>query len=447
MYGHTYVPVMAFRFGGSTNVYYVVCGIFHFTALLAGQSNTRYSIDERWRAAFYYHVSNKMTTIYNSADAACCSILFCKLCLKAKVMATGLVVIPYDDVVAPTSSPDLLHKLEQAFGPSGLGIIGIQNVPEFVTVKQSLLPLSHSLAHLPAHELEALEDPSSMYNAGWSHGKEKLKADVPDFAKGSFYFNPIADVPGTADDRATYPVSYPCNKWPTTSLPQLEPVAKQMGRILQDVAIHLSKHIDAYAHSKVPTYAPTTLYDTLQNTEKVKGRLLYYYPLSSELQSSSEDSWIGWHNDSGFLTALAGDLYVDHTTGTPVADIPKEAGLYVVDRIHPSRTVKVDLPSDCMAIQIGECTQILTGGAVVATPHCVRGVCSHNIARASLACFIDTPPTFPLSIPRDCAVESMLQESSTTRVPPLSKRWIPNQTFGTFLQTTFQMYYHWNNES
>ena len=35
-----------------------------------------------------------------------------------------------------------------------------------------------------------------MYNVGWSHGKEKL-GDKPDFAKGSFYANPLFDEPGT----------------------------------------------------------------------------------------------------------------------------------------------------------------------------------------------------------------------------------------------------------
>jgi hypothetical protein len=43
---------------------------------------------------------------------------------------------------------------------------------------------------------KALEHEPSMYNVGWSHGKEKL-GDTPDFAKGSFYANPLYDEPGT----------------------------------------------------------------------------------------------------------------------------------------------------------------------------------------------------------------------------------------------------------
>ena len=354
-----------------------------------------------------------------------------------------LVIVDYNELLPNSSNSDLLTKLEQAFGPSGTGLIGIRNVPDFVQAKNDLLPLAYQLAHLPESELQALEDPTSMYNAGWSHGKEKLKADVPDIYKGSFYFNPLVDVPGTKEDREQYPVSYPPNKWPTSSLPPLEPAAKRLGSLMKDVSVHLAKHIDAYAHQQNPNYAPTTLYDALKDTIKAKGRLLYYYPLPENNGiNQSEDSWIGWHNDSGFLTCLPGDLYMNPTTGQAVENPPPDAGLYVVDRSNQVQQVKI--PQDCMAIQMGECTQLLTGGSVVATPHCVRGC--PQLARASLACFIDTPPSFPLQLPKGSTIESTMAKESN-RVPPLSKRWNPDMTFGDFLQKTFQMYYEFSNES
>jgi isopenicillin N synthase-like dioxygenase len=278
----------------------------------------------------------------------------------------------------------------------------------------------------------------SLYNAGWSHGKEKLKANTPDTAKASFYFNPVVDVPGSAEDREKYPVSYPINKWPQKTLPNLEPAAKRLGCLMKGVAVHLSKHIDAYAHSHNPKYPPQMLYNTLKDTEKVKGRLLYYYPLP-ESTPESEDSWIGWHNDSGYLTALAGDIYMD-PSGKILTESPSpSAGLYIVD--GNNNVCKVDLPSDCMAIQMGECTQIVTGGAVVATPHCVKG--APNLARVSLVCFIDTPPSTQLSVPEGSTSDTVLAKTSV-RVPPLADRWANDMTFGDFLQKTFEMYYEWN---
>jgi isopenicillin N synthase-like dioxygenase len=392
---------------------------------------------------------------------------------------TKLVIVDYRDVqdtsLSSSSSLLLQAALEQAFGPLGCGILGISNVPTFEQAKTDLLPLAHRLAHLPTSELIALEDPTSFYNAGWSHGKEQLRPDQPDLAKGSFYFNPLLDVPGTEHDRITYPASYPCNKWPSSSsLPELEPAAKCMGQLMKQVAVDLSRHIDAYAHSKNPSYGPTTLYDALVDTEKAKGRLLYYFPLppsteenesisddndndnavTTKCSNATEDSWIGWHNDSGFLTALAGDLYVHGTTGEALdpTEIPPEAGLYVIEKQN-NGVLKIELPPHCMAVQMGECTQILTGGALVATPHCVRGASSSDIpiARASLACFIDTPPTFPLSVPPGLDRESVIGQQQVqgqqqkSRIPPLEARWTNNgMPFGEFLAQTFQMYYGWS---
>ena len=141
-----------------------------------------------------------------------------------------LVIVDYQEIA---SSKDLSVQLDRAFGghlsssdSSPLGIIAVRNVPNFVSAKQNFLPLAHALAHLDAQYLEQeLSDPESMYNAGWSHGKEKL-GDEPDFAKASYYFNPLTDKPGTDAEREKYPASYPCNKWPNEEeVPQLKQVS------------------------------------------------------------------------------------------------------------------------------------------------------------------------------------------------------------------------------
>jgi isopenicillin N synthase-like dioxygenase len=153
---------------------------------------------------------------------------------------------------------------------------------------------------------------------------------------------------------------------------------------------------------------------------------------------------IGWHNDSGFLTALAGDMYVNHVTGEKVDCPDPTAGLYVIGRTTCGDILKVDLPPDCVAVQVGECTQIVTGGAVQATPHCVRGSSVSGIARISLPCFVDTIPGFRLTMPAGCTREQVLAADCTDKVPPLSARWESDDvTFGDFLRTTFAMYYDW----
>lgn len=353
-------------------------------------------------------------------------------------------IIDYADLQADQTK-DLQSIFETAFGPEGSGIIAVRNVPGFVDAKTRLLPMAHTLQGLPADYLEEkLVDPKSLYNSGWSLGKEKMGDGAPDTAKGSFYYNPCTDTPGTELDRQTYPLSYPTNLWPSKEvMPEFEEAAKTLGCLMKKVTVDLSRHLDAYLQIKVPSYQPNTLYHAIEETEKVKCRLLYYFP---QQENKKPTSWIGWHNDSGFLTALAGDLYLDHTTGKVLDTCPDDqAGLYVADRqdeIH-----RVVIPPDCMAIQMGECTQILSGGVVCATPHWVRAAKAPNVSRVSLAAFVDTPPQFPLYTPKGQSKEYVCHsDQQSKRVPPLEKRWTENgMAFGDFLTQTFEMYYNWTS--
>lgn len=370
---------------------------------------------------------------------------------RGKSASGSLVIVDYHELIDPTKNKEQLQeKVENAFGLNGIGIIGIRNVPGFVDAKFELLSLAHSLANLPEQELKEMEVPETLYNTGWSHGKEMLKNGIPDWNKASFYFNPLVDVPGTKEERIKFPLSYPSNRWPkTSSLPTFKTSSRRLGSLMKDVAVELSKHIDDYAKSKNSSYQPETLFQTLANTDKVKGRLLYYYPLANGdkkeqlICDKSEDSWIGWHNDSGFLTCLSGGLFME-PDGTILPSSPcDDAGLYVMDR--NDQILQVKLPSDCMGIQIGECTQILTGGEVIATPHCVKG--APNVARTSFACFIDTPPTYSLRAPSTQSSSAGYPAFSSSRVPPLSKRWYDGIPFGEFLEKTFKMYYDFDPSS
>ena len=47
---------------------------------------------------------------------------------------------------------------------------------------------------LPEEARVRCEDPTSLYNFGWSHGKEVL-GSAPDTHKGSYYANPLLDAP------------------------------------------------------------------------------------------------------------------------------------------------------------------------------------------------------------------------------------------------------------
>ena len=240
-----------------------------------------------------------------------------------------LVIMDYKDLVALSNCAEeekqskLFPLLNKAFGATSttsnnnnnnndpanaqsLGLIAIRNIPNFIQAKDAFLPLAHKLATLPTDYLATyLTDEISMYNAGWSYGKEKLKDDKPDLAKASFYFNPVTDEPGSKEDRKMYPASYPVNKWPhEDKIPNFDKCGKNLGLIMKEVVALLAHHIDEYVKSQCGGYR-ISIGNEMENTEKVKGRLLYYFPHDVVEKTQEEggkdnneyDSWIGWHND------------------------------------------------------------------------------------------------------------------------------------------------------
>lgn len=239
-----------------------------------------------------------------------------------------VVIVEWDDLVKPFQSNDIFNSeringiqsaIERAYGlKGGIGILAVRGVPGFVSAKDAFLPMAHTLAtKIPeSYREKHLTDPGSLYNAGWSFGKEKLGLDKPpDTAKGSFYYNPVTDIPGTEEDRVKYPYSYPCNKWPDEQLmPRFQENAKALGLILRDVSLELAKHLDEFVEARSGS-TKVSLYHNLKNTDKVKARLLYYFPLPSELTdvrserseikasdttiSDVEDSWVCHSN--GYL--------------------------------------------------------------------------------------------------------------------------------------------------
>jgi hypothetical protein len=83
---------------------------------------------------------------------------------------------------------------------------------------------------------------------------------------------------------------------------------------------------------------------------------------------TKQQQWCGWHTDHGSITGLASAMYTD-AAGNEVACPDPQAGLYIKNR-H-GEMVRIVIPPDHIAFQLGEVFQILSGGTLVATPHCV----------------------------------------------------------------------------
>ncbi|KAJ1264008.1 hypothetical protein BS78_09G230200 [Paspalum vaginatum] len=340
------------------------------------------------------------------------------------------VTIPYADL--RERDKDLGGKIEEGLGPHGLGIVSIAGVPDFPELRKRLLLLAPRIANLPEDVKKKLEDPDSRYNFGWSHGKEKLESGKLDTFKGSFYANPVLDVPTTDDVLVSrYPSYCRPNIWPSDNLPELEIAFKALGKLMMEVGLMLAHHCDRYVMRQgVGQYDGDSLEQTIASSRCHKGRLLYYFPrqFSKQTEAGSVSSWCGWHTDHGSLTGLTCGLFTKNSVEVPCPD--SAAGLYI--RTRDNQVVKVVFDEDQLAYQIGETTEILSRGYLCATPHSVQAPSSENasnVDRSTFALFMQPDWNEKLKFPSEIPYHQEL-------IPPNG-----TLTFGEYSERLVSKYY------
>ena len=167
----------------------------------------------------------------------------------------------------------------------------------------------------------------------------------------------------------------------------------------------------------------------------------------------------------GSLTGLVPGMYLDEN-GSEVQCPDNQAGLYIQPRTRregkngtvSNQPVRVQVPVSAgisyALYQIGETSQIQSGGLLQATPHAVVRTATTTttnnntppnnniISRESFAVFMEPEFDTPLRIPdgktiQDCILptDSSSNNNDTNNnisVPSLVGRWKPGQTFGDF---------------
>ncbi|ONK78034.1 uncharacterized protein A4U43_C02F13510 [Asparagus officinalis] len=236
----------------------------------------------------------------------------------------------------------------------------------------------------------SLEGQPSRFGIGWSCGDERLESNKVDIDRGSFSANPILDVPTTDVSLMQRYPSFCCpNKWPSSALPELEGAFKALGKMIFDVGLKLAFHCDKYVSKTMMIVEDEGIEKIIKRSRCHKARLLYYFPKQkSECMEDSKSisSWAGWHTDFSCLTGLTSGMFVRNTE---VVGCPDSAGLYI--KARNAEIVKVVFGEDELAYQIGDTLEIISGGRLCATPHCVRAPSleeAAGVARSSFAMFM-----------------------------------------------------------
>lgn len=144
------------------------------------------------------------------------------------------------------------------------------------------------------------------------------------------------------------------------------------------------------------------------------------------------------------LTCLTPALYTDHN-GEEIQWSDPAVGLH--GQTKTGEVVKVNVPKDCMIVQIGEAMEVLTGGVIKALPHAVvplrhTGPGVSPVSRNTMALFIDPVHQDELTIPPE-RTEGELFMCDTTKgllTPKLRGRWLKGDTYGSFYLRSIAAY-------
>jgi isopenicillin N synthase-like dioxygenase len=303
------------------------------------------------------------------------------------------VIVDYTDLADPSSQ--LQTRIIKAFGTKeSLGVILIRGIPDYIAKRERLLILASRFAELDDTVKAKYEHLPSSYLFGWSHGKESMNGSL-DLAKGSYYNNPTMDDPQQPEE---YVMKYPeygfPNVWPE-ELPEFKDAFKSLGKLISETGQKLAHHCDRHLSKIISDYPQNFLENAILDSKTCKARLLHYFP-SKEINESKVDSWCGLHVDHSLLTGLTSAMFMDEESGAgrPMKSDDarflehslKCAGLYIKDR--EGKMVKVEIPADCLAFQLGEAAQVASRGNLLATPHLVRSANLPNVSRNTFAVFL-----------------------------------------------------------
>uniref|UniRef100_A0A6N2MN33 Fe2OG dioxygenase domain-containing protein n=1 Tax=Salix viminalis TaxID=40686 RepID=A0A6N2MN33_SALVM len=395
------------------------------------------------------------------------------------------VTIPYADL--KNKDADLSAKIEEGFGPNGLGILSIS---DNLIVKDSAewckrIPIAASLglrlgggggggmlANLPQKVKDELEDPHSRYNFGWSHGKEKLESGKPGIRLIVLQ---------------TYGLTVLCQNWKlydakmigiALALCSVHPriiacssmhllagqTLKALGKLMHDVGLMVAYHCDQYGKTLCPNYPKEWKWI------KMKASNRYFFVLGvikagcfiiflHQGDSDSVSSWCGWHTDHGSLTGLTCAMFKRDGVEIPCPD--STAGLYIKTRTD--QIVKVVFGEGEIAYQIGETTEILSRGYLCATPHSVQAPKGEEVSgvdRSTFALFMQPDWDERLNFPKDMhihkdstqpakSMKSFTSYTESVSSSQLSRCWLSllvlaNSclTFGEYSEMLLDKYYH-----
>lgn len=301
--------------------------------------------------------------MHTSTPVTALSVIVVSLAMPEKFPVIDIWPLLQD---LPASHPKVVQcaeQLGQAVEEWGFFMIAGHGVP--VQAERELLATGHAWFQQPEDVKSAVHMSRSKVYRGYFPCYAENTGGVPDTKAGMYFERELpADHPKVL---AGWPM-HGANQWPSDTMPRLQPAVQSwmqhMERVgfvlLRGMALSLGMREDFF--SQLFTDEPFTPF-----------RLFHYPPPPPPLDPSSPPSeWgVAEHTDYGVLTLLLVD--------GPGLQIKRPDGHWVSAPYTPGTLV----------VNIGDITQLLTGGLWKATPH--RVAQSAHRPRLSAPFFMDPP--------------------------------------------------------
>ena len=322
-----------------------------------------------------------------------------------------LIKITYNKLIN-RKNPNII---KEAFcNKNSLGVLMVTNIPNITNLKYKFFKTGKQFAE-DKNIHENYEFPELNYSYGWSNGVEKMNKQI-DSNKGSYYCNPIFN-----DKNNIWPKEYPL----------FEEHFRNFSKILYYIGLNVLVDCDTYLKNEIKNYSQDYLYNIIKKNKTPTGRFLHYYENDNFNQ---EDGSCSWHLDHGCLTVLPSPIYFDKDYKEIKPN--DNSGLYIKDANN--KTHKVNIPEDAVICQSGEILQILTGGVLQATPHCVKSSINKELSRETCPLFMDCDENQNISLP-SWSKENPFEVSLDNN---LKQRYNNTKNYKEFVKNTLEYYYN-----
>lgn len=411
----------------------------------------------------------------------------------------------------------LLARFMEALGP---GLLAVRASPSLHLLRQALLPLAPSLALLPPSLLSSalknhglgtdvpMKDPdrpvssfAAQLKFGPAHKHKQQSVSEDDMVCES---ENSAQLPQrkcelSIDNALPHERLLPGEE----DLGKLGSLFRTLGAHMVEIGLLVAKICDIAIRG-------AGLEQAILESCTAKGRLIHYHSLQDKLglrastriqpkkmkktqgwkhntyiceRDSYKELWQQWHFDYGIVTVLTAPMFLSTLpiSHDPTADMDHaesdeclnlSSSMYSRESEPPSGHIELKIlnpcngrvefvcvPEDCLLVQVGEAAQILTGGKLRATAHCVcRPTGRPDISRETFVVFLQpswqkvlkSPKAHIQSLlpsngsdgPEDAMVKTRPEfEEIWREIPALESRWKEGCTFADFARETTKQYY------